>query len=56
MSNRLSQGSVQKKVSITLLAVMAALAIFSFVTLQKVVAPAFDRLETEEADLGLGPG
>lgn len=32
---------------------MAALAIFSFVTLQNIVAPAFDRLETEEARTNL---
>ena len=32
---------------------MAVLAILSFVTLQNVVAPAFDRLETEEAHTNL---
>jgi len=53
MSNNLTQRSVQEKVSMTLLAVMAVLAILSFVTLQKVVAPAFDRLETEEARTNL---
>lgn len=53
MSKSLAQRSVQEKVSITLLAVMAALAILSYVTLQKVVAPAFDRLETDEARTNL---
>ena len=53
MSNNLAQRSVQEKVSMALLAVLAVLAILSFVTLQKVVAPAFDRLEAEAARTNL---
>lgn len=53
MLKSLAQRSVQEKVSITLLVVMGVLSILSYATLQKVVAPAFDRLETEEARTNL---
>ncbi len=45
MSNGVARRSLQQKVSITLLAVMAALALLSFIVLKEVVAPAFDELE-----------
>ena len=39
--------------TITLLVVVAVLAVLSFATLQKVVAPAFDKLELDEARTNL---
>jgi sensor domain CHASE-containing protein len=51
MSNGVARRSLQEKVSITLLAVMAALALLSYVVLEKVVAPAFDELELTEAQM-----
>jgi sensor domain CHASE-containing protein len=53
MTDRLSQRSVQEKITMTLLAVMATLAVLSFIALQYTVAPAFDRLETEQARTNL---
>jgi len=53
MSNQVMQQSVQKKVSLTVLVVMAALALISFMTLNKVVTPTFDQLETKEAETNL---
>ena len=49
MSNTSATKSVQEKMTITLLVVVTALALLSFVTLQKVVAPAFDKLELDHA-------
>lgn len=45
--------SLQQKVSLTLLAVMAVLAVFSYVILTLVVEPAFDRLEIAGARTNL---
>ena len=45
--------TLQQKVSLTLVAVMAALAVLSYVTLHAVVAPAFDQLELDEARTNL---
>ena len=45
--------SLQEKVSITLFFVMGALALLSYVTLQLVVAPAFDQLEQRQAKTNL---
>ena len=53
MSNGLALRSLQEKVSLTLFVVMGALAILSYVTLQEIVAPAFDQLEYEEARTNL---
>jgi sensor domain CHASE-containing protein len=53
MSNQLVMRSLQEKVSLTLFTVMAALALLSYVTLQKVVAPTFDQLELQEARTNL---
>jgi len=49
MSKVLAKQSLQKKVSRTLLAVMAALVVLSFVTLDTVIGPAFDQLELDQA-------
>jgi sensor domain CHASE-containing protein len=53
MSNGVARRSLQEKVSITLFAVMVALAFLSFVVLEKVVAPAFNELELNEARTNL---
>ncbi len=53
MSNGVLQWSLQKKVSITLLAVMAALAMLSYIVLKEIVTPAFDELELDEAQTNL---
>ena len=53
MSNGVARRSLQEKVSITLLAVMGALALLSFIVLKEVVAPAFDELELKEAQTNL---
>ncbi len=49
MSKALELQSLQEKVSLTLLAVIAALALLIYVTLEAVVAPTFDQLELDEA-------
>jgi len=53
MSKEAAARSLQEKVSLTLFVVMGALALLSYVTLQSVVAPAFDRLELDEAHTNL---
>ena len=53
MSNEVNRESLQEKVSVTLFVVMGALALLSFVTLQQVVAPAFDQLELDQARTNL---
>jgi sensor domain CHASE-containing protein len=53
MSNSKAARSVQEKMTITLLVVVAVLGVLSFVTLQNVVAPAFDKLELDEARTNL---
>ena len=45
MSNERKKQFLQKKVSFTLLAVMAVLAVVSYAILNAVIAPAFDELE-----------
>jgi sensor domain CHASE-containing protein len=49
MSNERKKQFLQKKVSFTLLAVMAVLAIASYAILNAVIAPAFDELELDAA-------
>jgi len=49
----LQAGSLQEKVSLTLFVVMAVLALLSYLTLQSVVAPAFDQLELDQARTNL---
>ncbi len=53
MSNGMSRQSLQEKVSLTLLIVMSVLALLSYMTLQSIVAPAFDKLELDEARTNL---
>lgn len=53
MLSMVAGSSLQKKVSVTLLAVMAALALLSYATLDRIVAPAFDQLEMVEANTNL---
>ncbi len=53
MSNGLARKSLQEKVSLTLLGVMAVLALLIYATLNRVVAPTFDQLELEEARTNL---
>ena len=53
MSNGVAGKSLQEKVSLTLLGVMAVLALLIYVTLNRVVAPTFDRLELDEAETNL---
>ena len=53
MSNGVAHGSLQEKVTITLLGVMAVLALLSFIVLKEVVAPAFDALELKQAETNL---
>jgi len=49
MSKTAESQSLQEKVSLTLLVVMGAMALLSYVTLQEIVAPTFDQLELDEA-------
>ncbi len=49
MSKALELQSLQEKVSLTLLTVIAALALLIYLTLEAVVAPTFDQLELDEA-------
>jgi two-component system NtrC family sensor kinase len=53
MSKAVQTQSLQEKVSLTLFAVVAALALLSYVTLQEVVAPTFDQLELDGARTNL---
>ena len=53
MSKGVNRESLQEKVSVTLFVVMGVLALLSFVTLQQVVAPAFDQLELDQARTNL---
>lgn len=53
MSSTVAARSLQEKVSLTLFVVMAALALLSYLTLQRVVAPAFDQLELDQAGTNL---
>ena len=53
MSNGVTRKSLQEKVSLTLIGVMAILAMFIYTTLHRVVAPAFDQLELDEARTNL---
>ena len=53
MSNGVARRSLQQKVSITLFAVMVALAMLSFLVLKEIVAPAFDELELKQAETNL---
>jgi len=53
MSNTSATKSVQEKMTMTLLVVVTALALLSYGTLQKVVAPAFDKLELDDARTNL---
>ena len=53
MSSERQSLTLQQKVSMAVLAVMAALAVFSYVILNAVVAPTFDELENREARTNL---
>ncbi len=53
MSNGVARKSLQEKVSLTLIGVMAVLALLIYATLNRVVAPAFDQLELDEARTNL---
>jgi two-component system, NtrC family, sensor kinase len=53
MSNRAITKSLQEKVSLTLFAVITVLAILSYLVLYRVVLPAFDQLELQEARTNL---
>ena len=53
MSNGLGSLSLQKKVSATLLAVMAAFGLLSYLILNAVISPAFDNLENNAAQTDL---
>ena len=53
MSNGLGSLSLQKKVSATLFAVMAAFALLSYLILKTGIAPAFDNLEADAAEKDL---
>ena len=53
MSNGVARKSLQEKVSLTLVGVMAILALLIYATLNRVVAPAFDQLELNEARTNL---
>jgi len=53
MSNGVARQSLQEKVSLTLFVVMGVLAMLSYLTLQKVVAPTFGQLELAEARTNL---
>lgn len=53
MSNERKKQSLQEKVSFTLLAVMAVLAVVSYAILNAVIAPAFDELELDAAQTNM---
>ncbi len=53
MSNELRSLSLQKKVSLSLLAVMAAFGLLSYLILNAVITPAFENLENEAAQTDL---
>ncbi|MEQ9562143.1 MAG: CHASE4 domain-containing protein [Woeseiaceae bacterium] len=53
MSNGLQAWSLQKKVSVTLAAVMSTLVLLTYVILNSIVGPAFDRLEINDAERNL---
>ena len=53
MSNGLGSLSLQKKVSATLFAVMAAFGLLSYLILKTGIAPAFDNLEADAAEKDL---
>jgi hypothetical protein len=53
MSNGLQTWSLQKKVSVTLAAVMSTLLLLTYVILNSIVGPAFDRLEIDDAERNL---
>lgn len=53
MSNGLKTWSLQKKVSVTLVAVMSTLLALTYVILNSIVGPAFDRLEINDAERNL---
>lgn len=53
MSNGLQTWSLQKKVSVTLLAVMSTLIALTYLILKSIVGPAFDRLEIDDAERNL---
>jgi sensor domain CHASE-containing protein len=53
MSNGVARKSLQEKVSLTLLGVIAVLAMLIYTTLNRVVAPTFDQLELNEARTNL---
>jgi len=53
MSNGVARKSLQEKVSLTLITVMAVLALLIYTTLHRVVAPTFDQLELDEARTNL---
>lgn len=53
MSKKSTGLSLQSKVSMTLLITIAAFAVFSYIALTRVIAPAFDDLEMSEAETNL---
>jgi two-component system, NtrC family, sensor kinase len=53
MLSSLASWSLQKKVSVTLLGVMTTLVLLTYVILNAIVSPAFDRLETNDATRNL---
>jgi sensor domain CHASE-containing protein len=53
MSNGLQTWSLQKKVSVTPAAVMSTLLLLTYVILNSIVGPAFDRLEIDDAERNL---
>ena len=53
MSNGVTRKSLQEKVSLTLVGIMAVLALLIYTTLHRVVAPAFDQLELDNARTNL---
>ncbi|HEX7062414.1 MAG TPA: hypothetical protein VF200_10615, partial [Woeseiaceae bacterium] len=50
MAGRIARASLQRKVSLTLLAVMAAMVLVSWLILHGTVTPAFNRLERSAAE------
>ncbi len=50
MAGRIARASLQRKVSLTLLAVMAAMVLLSWLILHGTVTPAFNRLERSAAE------
>ncbi len=53
MLSGLASWSLQKKVSVTLLGVMTTLVLLTYVILNAIVSPAFDRLEIDDATRNL---